>query len=459
MAEKTLNTRIILRNANLADWNSSELVLKKGEIALAAVTSGNTPVPTYVMKVGDGSKTFKELNYLAAPAADVSAWAKKEQLELSDIPTLDAAHIPTLDIEKISGLNTRLQNLEGAVGTGGSVDTKIEEALALLDVTASADTDGVVIASIGQVDGKIEVTRRALKLTDLPELNIKDIKGLETALSGKVESSVYNQKVASLETAIQNETSARAAKDTEIEKSITELKTAIGNVTNIMNFRGAVAAKGDIADPVEGDVIVVTDGEDSGKEFVYSEGAWVEFGSVTAQDAAIANLKSRMDAAESNIAKKANQTDLDAAKTTLQANIDAVSETVTTNKSAFDTHVNAYTEKVAELEKADSANDAAVKAAKSLADTNAAAINVINGEGEGSIAKALADAKAYADTAEADAVKTANAHADSAVKALTEGQVATNKSDIGTLKTKVAAIEADYLKAADTYIFDCGGAV
>lgn len=459
MAEKTLNTRIILKNANLADWNSSELVLKKGEVALAAVTSGNTPVPTYVMKVGDGSKTFKELNYLAAPAADVSAWAKKEQLDLSDIPTLDAAHIPTLDIEKISGLSTRLQNLEGAVGTGGSIDTKINDAIALLDVTASADTDGVVIASIGQVDGKIEVTRRALELSDLPELNIKDIKNLETILAGKVESSVYNQKVASLETAIQNETSARTTKDSEIEKSISELKTAIGNVTNIMNFRGAVSAKSDITDPVEGDVIVVIDGADNGKEFVYSDGAWVEFGSVTSQDAAITALRSRMDAAESSIAKKADQADLDSAKSTLQDNIDAVNKTVSDNKTALDNHVAAYTEKVAALEKADSTNDAAVKAAQALADTNAAAIKVINGEGEGSITKALADAKAYADTAEADAVKTANAHADAAVKALSEGQVATNNSEIGALKTKVAAIEADYLKAADTYIFDCGGAV
>ena len=56
---------------------------------------------------------------------------------------------------------------------------------------------------------------------------------------------------------------------------------------------------------------------------------------------------------------------------------------------------------------------------KELADgavaTNTADITVLKGTGEGSVAKALADAKAYADTAESDAITTANAYTDSAL--------------------------------------------
>lgn len=56
---------------------------------------------------------------------------------------------------------------------------------------------------------------------------------------------------------------------------------------------------------------------------------------------------------------------------------------------------------------------------KALADgavkTNTDAIAVLNGTGEGSVAKALVDAKAYADTAESDAVTAANAYTDSAL--------------------------------------------
>lgn len=456
MAEKTLNTRIILKHGELAALNASNVVLKKGEVALASITTGNVAVPTFLMKVGDGSKTFKELNWLAAPASDVYSWAKKESLDLDDIPTMDAAHIPQLEIAKINGLATRLETIEGAIGTGGSVDTKIEEAINALDVTASTAEDGVVIASIAQVDGKIEVTRRALVAADIPELAISKISGLQAALDAKVDTSVFNAQVTSLEGKISSEAADRAAGDKALQEALDALEKAIGNVTNIMNFRGAVASKDDITDPVEGDVICVTSGEDAGKEFVYSDGEWEEFGSVTAQDTAISALKTRMDSAEAAIAKKAEQTDLDKEVAAREAAVKTVSDTVTANKTAFDEHVAAYNTKVEALEAADTTNANNISGLATRIETAEGKLTTIQGTGEGSIAKALADAKAYADQAEEDAVSAANTHADEAVKALADGQVATNKTDISNLTTRVANIENDYLKAADTYIFDCG---
>ena len=409
MAEKTLTTRIISKHADLAAWSTSTLVLKAGEIALASINTtkpdgqgGSITVPTYLMKVGDGSKTFKDLNWLAAPASDVYAWAKKQNLALADIPTMDAAHIPTLEVSKINGLATRLENLEEAVGTGGSVDTQITNAINALDVDASTDADGLVIQSISETDGKISVTRRALAAADIPNLAISKITGLQDKLDAL---SAEDTKLAG---SITQEVTDRTNADKAINDAIKELKTAIGNMSNIMNFRGAVESQTAITDPVEGDVIAVTAGADAGKEFVYSNGAWVEFGSVTAQDTAIKALQDRATSLETKMA-----------------------------------------------------------AAEGKLDT-------IQGTGEGSIAKALADAKSYADQSETDAISAvqgsvsdnsdaatvagAKKYADEKVKALADGQVATNKTDISSLKTKVEAIEGDYLKATDTYIFDCGGA-
>lgn len=99
MAEKTIKTRIINKHGALADWLASSTILKEGEIALAYVETtkpdgqgGTYTIPTYLMKVGDNEHTFSELEWVAAPASDVYAWAKKENLALSDIPMAEVTN-------------------------------------------------------------------------------------------------------------------------------------------------------------------------------------------------------------------------------------------------------------------------------------------------------------------------------------------------------------------------------
>ena len=83
--EKTLNTRVLLKTDTLANWNSSTLGLKKGEIAIATVAatagSGLTE-PVCMIKVGeDGVKKFNELPWsFYAKASDVYAWAKESSI-------------------------------------------------------------------------------------------------------------------------------------------------------------------------------------------------------------------------------------------------------------------------------------------------------------------------------------------------------------------------------------------
>ena len=79
---KYLNTRIILKNDTLTNWEGSSLILQPGEVAFAKIESSDKyAAPTYLMKVGDGSNTFSDLKWVAANAADVYKWAKSKEIK------------------------------------------------------------------------------------------------------------------------------------------------------------------------------------------------------------------------------------------------------------------------------------------------------------------------------------------------------------------------------------------
>lgn len=96
MAENVLMTRIQLKYDTLSNWNSSTLVLKEGELAIAEVpssssNSGLTP-PAIGIKVGNGRDRFLNLPWIQSTAGDVHPWAK-------------AANKPVYTANEISGLN------------------------------------------------------------------------------------------------------------------------------------------------------------------------------------------------------------------------------------------------------------------------------------------------------------------------------------------------------------------
>lgn len=95
MAEKTLNTRILLKYDSYENWQKSGLVLKAGEMAIATIPAETGAVkqePAVVIKVGDGEKTFSALPFIHALAADVANWAKAD-----DKPTYEAKEITGID--------------------------------------------------------------------------------------------------------------------------------------------------------------------------------------------------------------------------------------------------------------------------------------------------------------------------------------------------------------------------
>lgn len=100
MTIKTLNTRIQLKYDTLAHWQSEAtadkgalLVLKKGELGIVEIptsspTAEQTTPPAILFKVGDGVKTFKQLPWTSALAADVYAWAKKANPDVADFTAI-----------------------------------------------------------------------------------------------------------------------------------------------------------------------------------------------------------------------------------------------------------------------------------------------------------------------------------------------------------------------------------
>ena len=236
--EKILNTRIVLKNDDLATWNSSSIILKKGEIALAAVssaTNGNYEVPTYLMKVGDGVSTFANLKWVAAAAADVYDWAKKENPTIEELP---------------ANLKTAIKNLQSAVGEGGSVADSIAAAINALDVTDAA-VEHQFVTAVSETDGKISVTRAALTAADIPMLGMDKITGLDVALGAKLAIADFNtfkttnsEAIADAKAAGTNASNAldtyKASNDAAV-KANADAIAAIKDDANIDSFADVVA--------------------------------------------------------------------------------------------------------------------------------------------------------------------------------------------------------------------------
>lgn len=149
----------------------------------------------------------------------------------------------------------------------------------LLKTELQAEIDSDVAAAITS-----EVTRSDAKAKELAD-----------AAQAAAEASAQN-KVNSLAVgAVKTNTENIRAINTDFNSKIDALRNEIGNLTNVMNFRGAVDAETDITDPIEGDVITI---KGTGVEKVYSAGTWTEIGTASAFDAAISDIEARLSTIE-----------------------------------------------------------------------------------------------------------------------------------------------------------------
>ena len=210
MAEKLLNTRILLKYDTLANWNATTTYLRKGEVAIATVASGDTQevnsvtAPQVLVKVGDGKSLFKDLPFITAKAGDVYNWAKKASLDYNDLPVT---------------LRDEIDALQAAVGTSGSVTNQIaaaiKAAVEALDVEDEA-VDKQFVVAVPQTDGKVAVERRALVAADIPTIEESQVNGL-------------TKKLGDLNTAIEAEVTAR---ETAVEGAKTHAQGLVNALAN-----------------------------------------------------------------------------------------------------------------------------------------------------------------------------------------------------------------------------------
>mgnify|MGYP002510737283 CR=1 FL=1 len=185
----------------------------------------------------------------------------------------------------ISGLTTRVGNLETADTTlQGNID-KVSGRVTTLEGTVGDSTKGLV-KEVADIQAAIGENGLAKEIDDLAAL-------VGDGIEGKTLTEAVNEN-------------AKAIGDLDTELS--DLASQIGNLSNVMNFRGAFAAAPDEdgvetfanvnLDPAaeDGDVIIV-----GAKEYVRSKGAWIEFGDASGNAAAISALDSRVGEAEGDI--------------------------------------------------------------------------------------------------------------------------------------------------------------
>lgn len=266
---------------------------------------------------------------------------------------------------------------------------------------------------------------------------------------------------------------AYKAADTTLGNKITAIEDKLADVTNVMDFVGAGAELPETAQ--KGDVYVINEGDDAGKEFVYDGTAWVEFGFATANETAIANLQDRMDTAEDAIddleavvAAKLASGDFDTWKQSHEndhANKQsAITEAINAEKTARETAINGINNKIGTADDAVTAATvygaiAAAKQAGIDADAKAAGAvgrldlvepkvttlqDIVNGyTDKGSIKTAIEAAASAAATADGKAVAADEKAVDAQTRVgvLETTTVPGVKTIAENAQTRVAAVE------------------
>lgn len=160
-----------------------------------------------------------------------------------------------------------------------------------------------VNALINTLDSRL--AEEIARATAAEAVNAQGVANNKTAIEAEVARATAAEAAnkAAIEAEVARATAAEAANTAKIDADIAALKENIGNLTNIMNFVGAYEA---LPTPLDnfsaGDVIIITAGENAGKEYVLNETdgvkAWVEIGHASATDAALAALAERVTALE-----------------------------------------------------------------------------------------------------------------------------------------------------------------
>ena len=299
MATKTFNTRIRNKIDTFANWTKNDPVLLNGEIGIVVVPASTGAVqqePAILIKIGDGTKKFSELEFVSGKAADVYDWAKASKKptyaasEISGLSNYIASEIQDTDtqykIEADTGNARKFylysKPLNGSWGTNPVSTIEIPEtvytlATGTVNGTVKFNGSDVAVKGLGSAaytnanaydaagsanaalasaksyaDGKDAAIAAAKKAGEDAQA---DVDALETKVG----------TVASGKTVVQMIADAQAAAtydDTALKGRVTATETAI----NTLNGNGDGSVKKQVADAVAGIVADAPEAYDTLKE-------------------------------------------------------------------------------------------------------------------------------------------------------------------------------------------------
>lgn len=289
MAEnKLINVRINHKFDTYANWMTSTVTLGAGELAVALIDSGVTSSgltpPTIGVKIGDGSKTFKDLDWIQAIAGDVHPWAKKENLEYADLTDEFLEEIKGLVNDEVQDTNTTYvftyenDKLKIQSKEKGSDELKDVIEFTITDSTKINAVKTATVGNIAQFAADGQLADSGEKISDY--LKSADAEGLYAPLSLEEDFSDLDARV----TALDAETTGRV--------SVLEDKM------DVLNGEATVegSVKKQVADAIAGVVASAPEDFDTLKEiadYIASDktGAAELVARVTANETAIANLE------------------------------------------------------------------------------------------------------------------------------------------------------------------------
>lgn len=246
MAEKTFNTKLKLRYDSYENWIANDPQLLAGEIALAAVSTKQDGavehVPSVLIKCGDGSHKYSELDYVFAKAADVISAAKSETALTTFINNViaDAGIATSEAMEALAGKVTTAEGeIDALQTTVGDADSGLVKDVAALEAlvgdTKVADQITAAITAL-----KLDETYAAKTHTH----EMADVNGLADALAGKQAAGDYATKAEAQGYADAKDEAIAAAKKAgdDAQADVDTLETYVGTIpdgyteTNIVAY-------------------------------------------------------------------------------------------------------------------------------------------------------------------------------------------------------------------------------
>lgn len=305
-----------------------------------ANTVGQVTKPAIVFKVGDGTTTFANLPYASGLAADVYGWAKAANKPSYTADEVGAATLADIT-SAIQALDSTASISEGNFITGFDVvDGKVTnvtygapEKVAIPTYTLTSASEGNVTIKGGDTNSTVAIngfsTIAGLARSAVQEIatgsanGTISVDGSDVAVKG-LGSAAYTASTAyatadqggKADTAVQNVSSSGSGVATGFTKSGTNIAVTLSQVTDAMVAAGANIAQSKIngltsalsainasiasintdieglgnalhfagagatlpGSGEDGDVYVITSGSNAGKEYIWANGAWQEFG-------------------------------------------------------------------------------------------------------------------------------------------------------------------------------------